>query len=172
MGRDRMHNNIWLKPSSYIMTKYLRITSFIRKLFLIYVFASDPSKLTLLTFMRYIIKFFTSAWFNIQGRNFRIFQVRLCPTVILQSVPVLKTSPGLVRRHTGRLRKRDDLLKGEGGGGGRGAESHDHKKAWSSINHSIPSSSSFLFIKNDPWSCSPCILKTTPGPVISRLYPI
>ncbi len=34
-----------------------------------------------------------------------------------------------------RLRKRDNLLTGEGGkGGGRGAESYDHKKTWSSIN--------------------------------------
>jgi hypothetical protein len=37
-------------------------------------------------------------------------------------------------RHTGRLRNRDNLLTG---GGGRGAESYDRKKAWSSINHSI-----------------------------------
>jgi hypothetical protein len=29
------------------------------------------------------------------------------------------------------------LLTGEGGGGGRGAEQYDLKKAWSSINHSI-----------------------------------
>ncbi len=42
------------------------------------------------------------------------------------------------RRYTGRQRKRDSLLMGEEGwGGGRGAESYDQKKAWSSINHSI-----------------------------------
>ncbi len=45
----------------------------------------------------------------------------------------------LDRRHTGRLRKRDNLLTG--GGGGRGgwqrAESYDHKKARSSINYLI-----------------------------------
>jgi len=36
----------------------------------------------------------------------------------------------LDRRHTRRLRKRDDLLTGEGGRGGRrGAESYDRKKA-------------------------------------------
>jgi hypothetical protein len=40
----------------------------------------------------------------------------------------------LDRRHTGRLRKRDKLLTGEGG---RGAESYDGEKAWSSINHSL-----------------------------------
>ena len=41
-------------------------------------------------------------------------------------------------RHTGRLEKRDKLLKGEGGeGGGRGAESYDRRKAWPSINRSI-----------------------------------
>jgi hypothetical protein len=40
-------------------------------------------------------------------------------------------------RHTGRLRKRDNLLTGQGEGSGRGAESYDGKKSWSSINHSI-----------------------------------
>ncbi len=44
----------------------------------------------------------------------------------------------LDRRHKGRLRKRDNLLPGEvGKGGGRGAESYDSKKAWSSINRQI-----------------------------------
>ncbi len=45
----------------------------------------------------------------------------------------------LDRRHTGRLRKRDNLLTGKGGDGdgGRGAESYVRKKAWPSINHSI-----------------------------------
>ncbi len=38
------------------------------------------------------------------------------------------------RRHTGRLRKRDDLLTGEEGGGGGGAKSFDGEKAWSSLN--------------------------------------
>jgi hypothetical protein len=49
-------------------------------------------------------------------------------------------------QHTGRLRKRDNLLKregrerrvGEGKEGGRGAESYNRKKSWSSTNHSIP----------------------------------
>ncbi len=44
------------------------------------------------------------------------------------------------RRYTGRPRKRDNLLMltgDRGGGGGRGAESCDRKKAWPSINHSI-----------------------------------
>jgi hypothetical protein len=45
--------------------------------------------------------------------------------------PVSKLDP----RHTGRLRKRDNLLPGERGG--RAAKSYDRKKAWSSINHSI-----------------------------------
>ncbi len=35
------------------------------------------------------------------------------------------------------LRKRDNLLTGEGREGGRGAESYDPMKAWSSMNHSI-----------------------------------
>jgi hypothetical protein len=43
-------------------------------------------------------------------------------------------------RLTGRLRKGDSLLMGEAGEVvGRGAESYDRKKAWSSINHSIHS---------------------------------
>ncbi len=47
----------------------------------------------------------------------------------------------LDRRHTGRLRKRDKLLTGEGGK--RVSEGPVHmtgKKAWSSINHSVVSS--------------------------------
>ncbi len=47
----------------------------------------------------------------------------------------------LVWRHTRRLRKRDNLLTGVGGGGGRsygrGAESNDDEKTWSSVDHSI-----------------------------------
>ncbi len=38
------------------------------------------------------------------------------------------------RRHTGRLRKKDDLLTGEEGGGGGGAKSFDGEKAWSFLN--------------------------------------
>jgi hypothetical protein len=37
----------------------------------------------------------------------------------------------LNQRHTGILRKRDNLLRGEGGE----TKSHDGEKAWSSINH-------------------------------------
>jgi hypothetical protein len=36
----------------------------------------------------------------------------------------------------GRLRKRDILLTGQGGGCGGGAKSYDGEKAWSSTNHS------------------------------------
>jgi hypothetical protein len=43
---------------------------------------------------------------------------------LLPSAPVRK----LDRGHTGRLRKRDNLLVGEGYGGG--GESDDRKKAW------------------------------------------
>ncbi len=43
----------------------------------------------------------------------------------------------LDRRHTGRLRKRDSLLTGEGGGVGGGAKSYDSEKVWPSINHAI-----------------------------------
>jgi hypothetical protein len=54
------------------------------------------------------------------------------PTPCLNS-PVRK----LERRHTGRLRKRDNVLKGEGEEGRGGAKSYDGEKAWSSIIHSI-----------------------------------
>jgi hypothetical protein len=45
----------------------------------------------------------------------------------------------LGQRHTGKLRKRDNLLTGEEGGEGvgRGAESSDRKKGWSSINPAL-----------------------------------
>ena len=36
-----------------------------------------------------------------------------------------------------KLRKRGNLLRREGEGGGRGGELYDRKKAWSSINHLI-----------------------------------
>jgi hypothetical protein len=52
--------------------------------------------------------------------------IRLLPNRL---PPLLSRRP----RHTGRLRKRDNLLLGEGGGG---AKSHDSEKAWSSIAHS------------------------------------
>jgi hypothetical protein len=45
--------------------------------------------------------------------------------------------PPVSWRHTERLRNRFNLLTGEGEGSGRRAESHDRKKAWPSINHSI-----------------------------------
>jgi hypothetical protein len=51
------------------------------------------------------------------------------------SLPVSK----LDRRHTGRLRKRDNYLMGEGGVQ-VGAKADDGAKAWSSINYSILSS--------------------------------
>jgi hypothetical protein len=40
----------------------------------------------------------------------------------------------LDRRHIGRMRKRDNLLTGKGGGRGREAKSYDGKEAWASIN--------------------------------------
>jgi hypothetical protein len=43
----------------------------------------------------------------------------------------------LHRRHTGRLRKSDNLVTGEGEGGERGAKSYDSKEAWSSLHQSI-----------------------------------
>ncbi len=44
----------------------------------------------------------------------------------------------LHRLHTGRLRKKDNLLtREEGEEGAQGARSYDRKKAWSSINHSM-----------------------------------
>ncbi len=42
-----------------------------------------------------------------------------------------------------RLRKRDNFLTGEEGGGGRGVKSYDRKKAWASLNHSILSESMY-----------------------------
>jgi hypothetical protein len=45
-------------------------------------------------------------------------------------------------RHTGRPRKRDNLLTGDVGVGDRvGAKSLDGEKAWPSINHSVLSGS-------------------------------
>jgi hypothetical protein len=55
----------------------------------------------------------------------------------------------LDRRHRGRLRKRDNVLPGEGGRSGRGAASYDRKKALPSYNHtilSVPHISKSLFL--------------------------
>ncbi len=65
---------------------------------------------------------------------------------------IASSSPGskLDRRQTGKLRKRDKLLTGEGEWGRRGAGPCDRKKAWSSINHSTLSGYTFFFLKADP----------------------
>ncbi len=62
----------------------------------------------------------------------------------LLSSPVSK----LVGRHTGRQRKRDNLLTGESGGG---AQSYDWKKAWSSINYSVLSERRHTHNTTDLW---------------------
>jgi hypothetical protein len=47
--------------------------------------------------------------------------------------------PPLIRIHR-KIEKERQLADGRGGkGDGRGAKSYERKKAWSSINHSIPS---------------------------------
>jgi hypothetical protein len=55
----------------------------------------------------------------------------LAPPLLSALSPIRK----LDRRQTGRQRKRDKFLTGQGGGGGGGRESalYDRKKAWSSI---------------------------------------
>ncbi len=58
--------------------------------------------------------------------------------------PPSPVSGKLDRRHTGRQRKRDNLLTEEKGKGGRGAESYDRKKARYSVNHSIPFGTSLV----------------------------
>jgi hypothetical protein len=55
------------------------------------------------------------------------------------------------QQHAKRLRKRDNLLMG--GWGGRGAESYDLKKAWSSINHSILSGFVHCYNRNKSSTC-------------------
>ncbi len=59
--------------------------------------------------------------------------------VLPGSSPTLSTpSPvsKLDQRHTGRLRRRDNSLTWEGGGGWGGAKSYSGEKTWLSINHS------------------------------------
>jgi hypothetical protein len=54
----------------------------------------------------------------------------------------------LAGRHTVRLIKRDNLLRGVGvgGAGGGGPKSFDGEKAWPSINHSILSALIDFFV--------------------------
>jgi hypothetical protein len=58
----------------------------------------------------------------------------------------------LDRRRTGKLKMKDNLLAGEGVGGGGGAKSYNHKKVWSSLNHSILSATYCLGL-GCAWSC-------------------
>jgi hypothetical protein len=51
--------------------------------------------------------------------------------------PTLLAFGKLDRRHTGRLNKINNLLKGGGEGGGQGAESYDRKKGFFALNQSI-----------------------------------
>ncbi len=63
--RERLQSHIWLTASSY-MTKYLRISSFNRKPFLIYDFATSPLRISL--YMRKILFYFLSVqkvWFRL-----------------------------------------------------------------------------------------------------------
>jgi hypothetical protein len=61
------------------------------------------------------------------------------------SSPVSK----LDRRHIERLRKRENLMKWEGAGGGGGARSYDGEKTRFSINHSLLS-------EPEPHACDMC----------------
>ena len=64
----------------------------------------------------------------------------------------------LERWHTGRLRKRDNLLTGEGEGGKEWAKSYDGEEAWSSISYSMLSGRnwrplcSIVLYMNNFWS--------------------
>ncbi len=73
----------------------------------------------------------STEWFK-EDQTFSLSYDLAPPSTPSHLSPVSK----LDRRHTGRLRKRDNLLTGEGGWGGGGAKSYDGEKAWSSINHS------------------------------------
>ncbi len=57
--------------------------------------------------------------------------------LVIWLLPHPLTSPPSVSSTGGRLRKRDNLLPGEGVRGGGGAKSYDGEKVWPSINHSI-----------------------------------
>jgi hypothetical protein len=61
---------------------------------------------------------------------------------VIGSFPLPPTVSEIYRRLTGRLRKRDNLLKGEGEREGE----YDGEKAWSSINHSILSALTPLIV--------------------------
>ncbi len=61
---------------------------------------------------------------------------------LLAHPPPPSTVSKLDRRHTGRMRKRDNLLTWKGGGEG---EEPNHKKAWSSRNYSIFSAVNYSF---------------------------
>ncbi len=69
----------------------------------------------------------------------------LLPHPLPPTFPVSK----LDLRHTGRLKKRNNLWTVEGGMSGGGAKSYDDEKALSSLNHSILSDLLQLDIESD-----------------------
>jgi hypothetical protein len=81
--------------------------------------------------IHYIVQYLM---YECQGRG-----TRLSLRLLISLLPPSHVSK-FDRRHTGSLRKRDNLLRGKGVG--ERAKSYDRKKAWSSlINHSILSGS-------------------------------
>jgi hypothetical protein len=66
------------------------------------------------------------------------FHVVICLLLLAPTSPSPVSKLDRKTQDTGRLRKRDNLLSGDGeGGAGGGAKSDDSEKDWSSINHSI-----------------------------------
>ncbi len=71
--RDRVQSHIWPTASSY-MVKYLRISSYIRKPFLIYDFVPDPFWIPLNIYEENFLFFFSSAVMCSLSAMYGLFQ--------------------------------------------------------------------------------------------------
>ncbi len=103
-----------------------------------WLLAYSPNPCGYVSFLHFFFSLSISSSLILQGREYWLIYRGPGYLAVVwfgsSPTPVSK----LDRRHTGRLRKRDNFLTGEGGRGGwpRG-KSYDRKEAWSSIIHSI-----------------------------------
>ncbi len=123
-----------VKFTSRVLTWHWAFTS--KKIFLLeeHICCIFPPKL-LCTFPR-VLQVNIDLYMQIALND--LWRARLSCSCMIWLLATPSTVSKLDRRQPGRLRKRDKLLWGWWGkGGGRGAESYERKKAWSSINNSI-----------------------------------
>ncbi len=87
--RDQLQNHIWLTASSYIV-KYLRISSYIRRPFLIYNFANDPIWISYL-WGKFRFLFYQCMFHKLSSQAFASFLINLVQRQASYRLHVRKT---------------------------------------------------------------------------------